>query len=134
MTLAKLSLWLLVVLAGAWIWRGHGIREKAFIAASQTCTNQGLQLLDQNVAFAGWGRIKDRNGHTRLVRKYRFEFTVTAEERLNGWVYMHRHFAMHTQLDPHPYPHATQNSSPAYTQDKVTDLAQWKTDHTTRKH
>ncbi|AKX53652.1 DUF3301 domain-containing protein [Thiopseudomonas alkaliphila] len=135
MTLAKLTFWLLLVLAFAWLWRAHGVREKALAYALKTCTEQGVQLLDQNVAFSGWQRLRDANGRWRLARKYRFEFTVTAQERLQGLVFMYGSRPASCKLAPHPYPQSTPNSPPTYSQDytqsKVVELAQWRTHNTT---
>ncbi|HKM36805.1 MAG TPA: DUF3301 domain-containing protein [Thiopseudomonas sp.] len=87
-TLGELFAWLLVGLVIAWLWRGHGIRERALSFVRQHCKNAGVQLLDGNVALKGWRIMTDGQGQKRLARQYGFEFTVTSQERLNGTVAM----------------------------------------------
>ena len=107
-TLGELTAWLLVGLIIAWIWRGHGIRERALAFVRQHCQNEGVQLLDGNVALKGWRQIKDGKGQKRLARMYGFEFTVTSQERLAGTVAM---FGRHLgRIDLQAYPVSTDNS------------------------
>jgi hypothetical protein len=104
-TLGELCAWLLVGLAIAWLWRGHGIRERALFFVRQHCKNAGVQLLDGNVALKGWRIIIDGQGQKRLARQYGFEFTVTSQERLNGTVAM---FGRHLgKIEMQAYPMAS---------------------------
>lgn len=108
MSLLALIGWLLAAFFVAWIWHGHGIRERALGYAQHRCAQQKIQLLDGNVAFRGWGIRKDSKGYKRIARLYQFEFTVTGEERLLGQVEMFGKrlnkisFAAHPLLDSQP--------------------------------
>ena len=69
-TLGELTAWLLVALSIAWIWRGHGIRERALGYVRVHCERETVQLLDDNVAFKGWKMITDGRQRKRLARLY----------------------------------------------------------------
>lgn len=101
-TLQELSAWLLVALAIAWLWRGHGVRERALLLVRQHCSQQQVQLLDGNVALKGWRIIPDGNGRKRLARVYGFEFTVTSQERLSGTVAMFGQHPAYIDLQAYP--------------------------------
>ena len=106
-TLGELTAWLLVGLIIAWIWRGHGIRERALVFVRQHCKDEGIQLLDGNVALKGWRQINDGKGQKRLARMYGFEFTVTSQERLTGTVAMFGRHLGKIELQAYPVPHMT---------------------------
>lgn len=106
-TLGELTAWLLVGLIIAWIWRGHGIRERALAFVRQHCKDAGIQLLDGNVALKGWRKINDGQGQKRLARMYGFEFTVTSQERLTGTVAMFGRHLGKIELQAYPVPHMT---------------------------
>lgn len=106
-TLGELTAWLLVGLIIAWIWRGHGIRERALAFVRQHCKDEGIQLLDGNVALKGWRQINDGKGQKRLARMYGFEFTVTSQERLTGTVAMFGRHLGKIELQAYPMPHMT---------------------------
>lgn len=106
-TLGELTAWLLVGLIIAWIWRGHGIRERALAFVRQHCKDEGIQLLDGNVALKGWRQINDGKGQKRLARMYGFEFTVTSQERLTGTVAMFGRHLGKIELQAYPVPHMT---------------------------
>lgn len=74
--------------AGAWFWHAQGIRERALAAVVRHCRQEGVELLDDTVAFARFGLERDLRGRRRLGRRYRFEFTVTGERRHHGEVVM----------------------------------------------
>lgn len=135
-TLGELSAWLLVALIIAWIWRGHGVRERALWFVRQHCGNEKVQLLDGNVAFKGWRLMHDGKGQKRLARVYGFEFTVTSQERLNGTVAMFGRYLGKVELQAYPMPTGTetqqvdavvdtQKSSDA-PNNNVVELRQWQ--------
>ncbi len=109
-TLGELFAWLLVALVIAWLWRGHGVRERALGFVAQHCKNAGVQLLDDNVALKGWRLLRDGKGQKRLARLYGFEFTVTSQERLAGTVAMFGRHLGHVELQAHPLPTGSDDS------------------------
>lgn len=109
-TLGELFAWLLVALIVAWLWRGHGVRERALWFVDQHCKNAGVQLLDGNVALKGWRLVRDGKGQKRLARLYGFEFTVTSQERLAGTVAMFGRHLGQVELQAHPIPQGSDDS------------------------
>lgn len=57
----------------AWLWRGHGIRERALAFAKQHCAKLDVELLDGAVALRRLAIQRDAKGHRRLARLYDFE-------------------------------------------------------------
>lgn len=118
--LLDVLLLMLFATACAWLWRGHGIRERALALAKQHCAKLDVELLDGNVAFRRLALVRDARGQRRLARLYDFEFTVTGEQRLNGSIRMYgRHFGG-IELQPHPFP-----SEPA-ADARVVHLDDWR--------
>lgn len=107
----------------AWLWRGHGIRERALALAKQHCAKLDVELLDGNVAFRRLAFVRDIRGQRRVARIYGFEFTVTGEQRLSGTVSMYGRHLGSIELEPHPF----QPPSPA--DDKVIQLDDWRRSH-----
>lgn len=123
-TLGELTAWLLVALSIAWIWRGHGVRERALAYARAHCERETVQLLDGNVAFKGWKIIADANQRKRLARLYGFEFTVTSHERLNGTVAMYGRHLAKIELQAYLVPelrHTVQSHSVVHTQSSAVE-------------
>lgn len=102
MSLLALTGWLLLAFFIAWIWHGHGIRERALVYVQQRCQQQKVLLLDGNVAFRGWGIRKDSKGYKRIARLYQFEFTVTGNERLLGQAELFGKRLNKISFAPHP--------------------------------
>lgn len=109
MTLGELFAWLLVALVIAWLWRGHGVRERALWFVRKHCDNEKVQLLDGNVALKGWRLMPDGKGQKRLARVYGFEFTVTSHERLTGTVAMFGRYLGKIELQAYPVPLDTES-------------------------
>jgi hypothetical protein len=103
LSLGQLFVLLVLAAAGAWLWRGHGVRERALAQVAAHCARLGIELLDGNVAFQRLAIVRDGHGHRRLARVYGFEFTVTGEQRLHGSVQMFGQRAGHIELDPYPF-------------------------------
>lgn len=125
-TLGELTAWLLVALSIAWIWRGHGIRERALGYVRVHCERETVQLLDDNVAFKGWKMITDGRQRKRLARLYGFEFTVTSQERLNGSVAMYGRYLASIELQAYPVRESMQTmhgNTVVHTQSYATDPA-----------
>ena len=93
---------MLFAAACAWLWRGHGIRERALACAKQHCAKLDVELLDGAVALRRLAIQHDGKGHRRLARLYDFEFTVTGEQRLRGQIRMFGQHVGSIELEPHP--------------------------------
>jgi len=75
----------LLGLLGFW-WDSLGARQVAREAGRRICEREGAQFLDDTVAIS---RLRlQRNSRGRLVfyREYRFEYSLSGEERLRGSV------------------------------------------------
>ena len=101
-SLGDVFLFLLFAAGAAWLWRGHGIRERALALVKQYCTRFDVELLDGNVALQRLAIVRDARGHRRLARIYGFEFTVTGEQRLTGTIQMFGNHGGRIELDAHP--------------------------------
>lgn len=124
--LFDMFLLMLFATACAWLWRGHGIRERALLLAKQHCAKLDIELLDGAVALRRLALLRDIRGQRRLARLYDFEFTVTGEQRLRGSISMFGQRLGRIELEPHPVlspqpePVATQGES------KVVQLEHWR--------
>lgn len=79
----------LIALFGAlvWFWMDSmAAREVAEATGKHACKREGLQFLDDTVAFAGLGFGRDDMTRLKLRRTYRFEFSDTGDNRLTGLV------------------------------------------------
>ncbi|TLX53427.1 DUF3301 domain-containing protein [Stutzerimonas nosocomialis] len=103
LTLGNLTLFLLLLGGLAWLWHGHGIRERALQAVRRHCEKMDVELLDGNVAFRRLAWVRDRNGRRRLARRYGFEFTVTGEQRHQGSILMFGMRAGPIEMAAHPF-------------------------------
>ncbi|HTQ77416.1 MAG TPA: DUF3301 domain-containing protein [Burkholderiales bacterium] len=59
-------------------------RERAVTAGRAACARNGLQFLDETVAFARLRLGRDEAGRLRLERVYVFEFSDTGNNRRDG--------------------------------------------------
>ena len=66
--LLDMLLLMLFATACAWLWRGHGIRERALALAKQHCAKLDVELLDGNVAFRRLALVRDAPGQRRVAR------------------------------------------------------------------
>jgi hypothetical protein len=87
----ELSWSLLALLIGligvAWAWHANlGARERANVAASETCERTGAQLLDGTVAFRGLRLALGPDGRLRLRRTYVFDYSQDGVTRRQGFV------------------------------------------------
>ncbi|WP_217475706.1 DUF3301 domain-containing protein [Stutzerimonas stutzeri] len=103
LTLGNLFIFLLLMTAVAWLWNGHGIRERALAAVRRHCQKMDVELLDGNVAFRRLGLRRDARGQRRLARVYGFEFTVTGEQRHQGSIVMFGARPGPIEMDAHPF-------------------------------
>lgn len=78
---------LALAIAAGWFWLDSlKCREIALAAGQRECTAQGFQFLDWTVAQATLRPERDREGRVRLRRLYRFEYSETGNDRLEGSV------------------------------------------------
>jgi hypothetical protein len=85
-------IFILLLGAVAWLWLDSlRAREAAVTAARSACASDGLMLLDDTVAIASVKTVRDENGRIKLQRAYRFEYTDTGNNRLNGSVVLVGH-------------------------------------------
>lgn len=69
----------------AW-YRGLQARERALREVQKYCERMDLQLLDQTVALRSIWFRRNPQGRLCLLRRYRFEFATTGDERYFGQV------------------------------------------------
>lgn len=133
MSLADLFILLILVAAGAWLWRGHGIRERALALVRQHCEKLDVQLLDENVALRRLRILRDGRGHRRLARVYGFEFTVTGEQRHIGSISMFGQHLGQIELAAHPIISPSAAEPPVSTSSSnVVELEHWRQHHPER--
>lgn len=102
MDLKTLTALLLLLSLFALFWRGRGVRELACRHALERCRREGVQLLDDQVAFAGWRWLKNSQGSGRLVRRYQFEFSSNGVDRHRGTLSMQGRQLVAIDLAPYP--------------------------------
>lgn len=123
LSLADLFILLLFASAGAWLWRGHGIRERALALVRRHCEKIDVILLDDNVALRRLRLLRDAQGRRRLARVYGFEFTVTGEQRHVGNISMFGQHLGQIELDAHPFSASAEDAAkPA----NVVHLNEWR--------
>jgi hypothetical protein len=95
-----------VLIAGfAWFWiAGLSARDAAVEAARRACAAEGVQLLDETVASAGLRLRRDADGRLALLRVYRFEFSDTGDNRLEGALTLLGGAVQTLHLQPHRAP------------------------------
>jgi hypothetical protein len=78
---------LVIMTLGVWlVFDGLRAREAAVRAARAACEQQGLQFLDYTVQGARTRFARDAQGHARLRRVFRFEFSEDGFGRRAGCV------------------------------------------------
>jgi hypothetical protein len=78
---------LAAMLALAWFWHDSlGARERANVAALETCRSTGASLLDGTVAFRRLQAVRVDGGALRLRRTYVFDYTRDGYTRQQGFV------------------------------------------------
>ena len=110
--LTDLSILLLFAACAAWLWRGHGIRERALALVRRHCEKVEVILLDDNVALQRWRLLRDGRGQRRLARVYGFEFTVTGEQRHIGSISMFGQHLGQIELAAHPFSAKADSEAP----------------------
>ena len=77
----------LAVVAMIW-WQTQAIRQIAIRHASQYCKRKGLQFLDEGISLNIAGLKRNSRGSLSLLRRCRFEFSATGDDRYQGEVIM----------------------------------------------
>lgn len=71
----------------AWFWLDSiKVRELGVKAARQSCMREGVQLLDDTVAFRSLRPVRDADGRMQLRRVYDFEYSGSGNDRYRGTV------------------------------------------------
>ncbi len=80
----------LLLLGGVvWFWLdGMKVRDIAIREARDTCKSEALQFLDETVATAKIGFVRDEDGRLVLQRVYAFEYSATGSNRRPGSIVM----------------------------------------------
>lgn len=110
--LTDLLVLLLFASCAAWLWRGHGIRERALALVRRHCEKAEVLLLDDNVALQRLRWLPDARGQRRLARVYGFEFTVTGEQRHAGSISMFGQHLGQIELAAHPFSAKADSDAP----------------------
>lgn len=100
-TLAHLF-WLTLLGLGIAYWlHAREMKERALIAARKRVQELELEFLDDSVVLHRLRPIRDGGGQWRLLRRYRFEFSATGDERYQGWIELAGYRVRAIHLDPH---------------------------------
>ena len=93
----------ILLMAGvAWLWFDSlGARETAVEAARRACVAEGVQLLDDTVMLSSLWPRRGEGGTLMLRRIYRFEFSDTGNNRLDGSVTLLGFMVQALYLEPH---------------------------------
>lgn len=74
---------LLAALAGFWLDSLRAL-ETARNAGKRACNSAGVQFLDDTVTVTAWALKRRTGGQLAIRRTYRFEFSDTGDNRLEG--------------------------------------------------
>lgn len=88
LTLTDLLVVLLLGVLAGWFLSSTRVRELAIEAVRQASRRDDFQLLDQSVQLSRISLSRDRQGHWRVWRQYRFDYSQDGVERLEGFVIM----------------------------------------------
>ena len=73
------------IVALAWFWYdSRRAAELAIKLCQRACRDMNLQLLDETVAVAGLGLSRDQDGRLKILRRFRFQFSVNGVDRHAG--------------------------------------------------
>ena len=100
--LAFEALAVVLVIGAAWFWFDSlRAREAAVDTARRACGTDGVMLLDETVALSALRLRRRANGAVSLLRVYRFEFSDTGNNRLEGNVTLLGAAVQALYLEPH---------------------------------
>jgi len=82
-------IYVMVLVAVGWFWLNSiRVLEIARHAAKQACIKADVQFLDDTVASTGINLVRNQSGRRVLQRTYRFEYSETGNNRIEGKVVM----------------------------------------------
>ena len=82
-------IYMMVLVALGWFWLNSiRVLELARNAGKQACISAEVQFLDDTVAGIGIKLVRNRSGRRVLQRTYRFEYSETGNNRIEGKVIM----------------------------------------------
>ena len=95
-------IYLMVFVAAGWFWlTSIRVLEIARNAGKQACTKADLQFLDDTVAGIGIKLVRNQSGRRVLQRTYRFEYSETGNDRIEGKVVMLGETVEQVMMHPH---------------------------------
>jgi hypothetical protein len=95
-------LYLMALAALGWFWLGSiRVLEIAREAGRQACSKANVQFLDDTVASTGLGLARTPSGRRVLRRTFRFEFSATGNNRIEGQVVMRGETVESVTMDPY---------------------------------
>ncbi len=101
---------LLIAVAVGWYWLDTlNAREAALAAGQEACAAEGFQFLDWTVAQQRIRFDRDGDGQMKLRRVYRFEYSDTGNNRLEGSVVLLGREVLAVRLATPPAPVYTGN-------------------------
>jgi len=96
------SLAVVLVIGAGWFWYDSlRAREAAVETARRACMADGVLLLDDTVALSVLRLRRSASGAVALLRVYRFEFSDTGNNRLEGNVTLLGSAVQALFLEPH---------------------------------
>lgn len=96
---------LFVLGALGWFWLdAMRAREAAQAAGKRACAREEVQFLDDTVASEKLGLARDGRGRLLLRRTYRFEFSDTGDNRLEGSIVLLGDRVESLTMEPHRLP------------------------------
>lgn len=90
---------LLAALAGFWLDSLRAL-ENARNAGKRACNSAGVQFLDDTVAVTSLALRRNAVGHLVIRRTYRFEFSDTGDNRLEGTLVLLGARVESVEMDP----------------------------------
>jgi len=95
-------LYLMVLVALGWFWLSSiRVLEIARNAGKQACIKANVQLLDDTVASIKLRLIRNQSGRRVLQRTFRFEFSATGNNRIEGLIVMLGETVESITMDPY---------------------------------
>ena len=84
MTLPEIAALLACLLGGWVVWDTLKARETANAVMRDACAERGFLFLDDTVSLRSVRPARDDEGHVRLQRAYRFQYSDTGHNRRDG--------------------------------------------------
>ncbi len=99
MSFSQPGAWILIagLVLIALVFQGRRYHESANRVVEDCCRQNGLQLLDGTIAFAG---LRLLPGRFRLCRAYRFEYSIDGTDRFEGHIVLYGDQPVTFHIDP----------------------------------